>query len=310
MTLQQLQYVIAVDKHRSFAAAADSCGVTQPTLSKMIANLEEELDVRIFDRSSRRVEPTSIGRRIIAQAGHALREAARICEIVADTKTVLSGRLAMAVGPSIAPYILPQFIRVYSEDYPAVALKIEEQRPENMFASLLAEKIDMAIAAGGGSDSREGILEIPLYTEPFWVYLSESCLRSHPAFTPSDLSHESMWVMKEAQCLRESAFSFCKARDTGRRVYEAGNIETLVRVVDANGGFTIIPEMHLPLLSEARRANVRPLTGALSSSRRVALYIRSDYIRERMLNSVVATLRRVIPAHLHSPLLLKPRLTL
>ena len=242
MTLQQLQYVIAVDKHRSFAAAADSCGVTQPTLSKMIANLEEELDVRIFDRSSRRVEPTSIGRRIIAQAGHALREAARIREIVADTKTVLSGRLAMAVGPSIAPYILPQFIRVYSEDYPAVALKIEEQRPENMFASLLAEKIDMAIAAGGGSDSREGILEIPLYTEPFWVYLSESCLRSHPAFTPADLSHESMWVMKEAQCLRESAFSFCKARDTGRRVYEAGNIETLVRVVDANGGFTIIPE--------------------------------------------------------------------
>ena len=101
--------------------------------------------------------------------------------------------------------------------------------------------------------------------------------------------------MKEAQCLRESAFSFCKARETGRRVYEAGNIDTLVRVVDENGGFTIIPEMHLPMLGDRQRANVRPLSGDCLSMRRVSLYIREDYIRQSMLNTITKTLLRFMP---------------
>ena len=124
------------------------------------------------------------------------------------------------------------------------------------------------IAIGG--KSKDGIFEIPLYQEPFWVYLAENCRRKLPVFSPEQLSHENMWIMKEAQCLRESAFSFCKAKETGRRVYEAGNIETLVRVVDANGGFTIIPEMHIPLLNTQQKENVRPLAGDYGSRRKVS----------------------------------------
>lgn len=296
MTLQQLQYIVAVDKFRSFAKAADSCGITQPTLSKMVANLEEELDVRIFERNSRNVSPTAIGGRIVAQAVRTLMEAERIREIVAETRDSLSGEFKLSVGPSIAPYILPEFIRHYGEDWPGVSMSIEERRPENMLDALLAGTIDAAISSGGRG--RDGIFEIPLYEEPFWVYLSEQCRQGEPSFTPEMLSHENMWVMREAQCLRESAFSFCKARDVGRRVYEAGNLETLIRVVDTNGGFTIIPEMHLPLLSERQRMNVRPLTGQYRSMRRVSLYIRHDYVREKMLNSVVSALLKVIPRHL------------
>ncbi|MDY2916615.1 MAG: LysR substrate-binding domain-containing protein [Muribaculaceae bacterium] len=308
MTLQQLHYIIAVDKYRSFAKAAHSLSITQPTLSKMIANLEDELDVRIFDRSNRHVSPTAIGREIIAQAVRAVREAERIAEIVADTRSSLSGELNMAVGPSIAPYILPQFIRIYSEEYPQVALKIEELRPENMFEALRAERIDISVCTA--TEVREDLLEIPLYTEPFRVYLSDTCRQNHATFTPEELSHESMWVMKEAQCLRESAFSFCKARSAGRRVYEAGNIETLVRVVDANGGFTIIPEMHMALLTEAQRKNVRPLTGDFRSMRRVAMYIRRDYVRERMLGSVIAAIKRIVPAPMLDPYIRKDRISL
>ena len=308
MNLQQLHYIIAVDKFRSFAKAAENRGMTQPTLSKMIANLEEELDIKIFERSNKHVMPTAIGRKIIDQAICTVREAGRIREIVSDTKNSLTGELSMAVGPSIAPYILPQFIRVYSEDYPEVTLKIEELRPQNMFESLLTDRIDMAIASGG--NKRDGVLEIPLYNEPFWVYLSESCLNEHPAFTPEQLSNENMWIMKEAQCMRESSFSFCKARDTGRRVYEAGNIETLVRVVDANGGFTIIPEMHLPLLSDRQRKNVRQLSGDYLSMRRVSMYIRSDYIRERMINSVIASFKKIVPPHMTDPFIQKDRIRL
>ena len=127
------------------------------------------------------------------------------------------------------------------------------------------------------------------------VYLSEHCWRKLPVFRPENLEHEKMWVMKEAQCLRESAFSFCKARTKGRHVYEAGSIDTLIRIVDENGGFTIIPEMHLPFLSDKQRGNVRRIEGDHLSQRRVSLYIREDYIRQSMLNTITKTLLRFMP---------------
>lgn len=308
MTLQQLQYIIAVYRFRSFAQAADHCGVAQPTLSKMVAKLEEELDVRIFDRTSRSVEPTSTGEKIVKQAMKTVQEAARITEIVDDIRGGLSGDMRIVVGPSIAPYILPGFIRVYGAGFPDVRLSVEEMRPDGMFEALKKGAADIAVATSGYRSGE--IFEIPLYEEQFWVYLSKECRHRMPEFTPEQLSHESMWVMKEAQCLRESAFSFCKARETGHRVYEAGNIETLVRVVDENGGFTIIPEMHLPLLSDRQRENVRPLTGDCLSMRRVSLYIRHDYVRERMLNSVVSALTEVIPRRMLDPSILRRNLRL
>ena len=101
--------------------------------------------------------------------------------------------------------------------------------------------------------------------------------------------------MKEAQCLRDSAFSFCKARTKGQYIYEAGSIETLIRIVDENGGYTIIPEMHLPFLTEAQRSNVRAIDGNHVSERRISLYIKDDYIRERMLNTITDTLKAFMP---------------
>lgn len=299
ITLQQLKYIVAVNRHLSFAGAAEACGVTQPTLSSMVQKLEEELDVRIFDRTNRSVRPTATGTRIIAQAERTLAEASKIAELVAEEKGAVSGALALGVGPSVAPYILPEFIRHYIAEYPGVALSVEEMRSENMITALRHGLIDAGIAVSG--NAKEDIFEIPLYTEKFLVYLSESCLRKQTVFNPGDLEHENMWVMKEAQCLRDSAFSFCKARAKGRNIYEAGNIETLIRIVDLNGGYTIIPEMHLPMLTEAQRANVRRIEGDYQSQRRISLYIRHDYIRQSLLNTVTDTLRRFIPRGMLEP---------
>lgn len=299
MTLQQLRYIVAIDRHRSFAKAAEACGVTQPTLSGMLVKLEEELDVRIFDRTSKAVQPTDAGRRIIAQAERALQEADRIKEMVAEMKGEISGSLTLAIGPSIAPYILPGFIRHYLEDYPQVDLSIMEMKAEDMMNALLAGQVDAGIATSG--NRRQDIFEIPLYNEKFLVYLAESCWRKLPVFRPENLEHENMWIMKEAQCLRESAFSFCKARAKGRHVYEAGNIDTLIRIVDRNGGYTIIPEMHLPLLSEEQRANVRRIDGDHLSQRRISLYIKSDYIREHLLNTIPLTLKKFMPKAMLDP---------
>ena len=303
MTLQQLKYVVAIDSHHSFALAAEVLGVTQPTLSGMVGKLEEELGVRLFERTSRKVTTTTIGVRIARQARQILMEADRIREIVSESRGDISGPFRLVVGPSIAPYILPEFIRIYMSEHPEVGLSVEEMRPEAMIKSLRENLIDAGIATAGLR--MDGIFEIPLYTERFYVYLSESGRNKLPVFRPEELEHEQMWVMKEVQCLRESAFSFCKGRRGRRHVYEAGNIETLIRIVDANGGYTIIPEMHLPMLTEFQRLNVRSIDGDHLSLRRVSMYIREDYVRERMLNTVADTLRRFMPAGMMEPSVLR-----
>ncbi len=303
MTLQQLKYVVAIDRYRSFAAAADALGVTQPTLSGMIVKLEEELDVRLFERSSRRVVTTAIGLKIVEQARRVLMETDRIVEMVSESKGSVSGEFRMAVGPSIAPYILPDFIRIYLADYPEVSLSVEEMRPGTMINSLREATIDAGIATTGHAEG--GIYEIPLYTERFYVYLSDSCRRKLPVFLPEQLEHEHLWVMKEVQCLRESAFSFCKGRVGKRHVYEAGNIDTLIRIVDANGGYTIIPEMHLDALDERQRRNVRRIDGDHLSFRLVSMYIREDCVRERMLNAVCDTLKKFMPRGMMEPSVVK-----
>lgn len=293
MNLQQLRYIIAVNRFRNFAKAADACNVTQPTLSAMIVKLEEELDLRIFERTNKSVTPSNAGLKIIHQAESVLMEVDRISEILSEDKGLIGGRLNLSVGPTVAPYILPKFIKHYRKLYPTVDLSIEELKVEFMLDALLRGEIDAGIAIS--ENLRQGILEIPLYTEKFYVYLAESCWRKLPVFKPENLEHESMWIMKEAQCLRDSAFSFCKARAKGHRIYEAGSIETLIRIVDENGGYTIIPEMHLPFLTEKQRLNIRKIEGDHLSQRRVSIYIKEDYIRQRMLNTIVDTLKAYMP---------------
>ena len=270
MTLQQLRYITAIDSYRSFARAAEELGISQPTLSTLLQKLENELDVRIFDRSNKHVTPTAIGEKIIRQARLTLNEANRISELVNEEKCEVSGKFNLSVGPSIAPSL--------GQD-------------------------DTGVSISG--HIREGIMEIPLYTEPFWVYIAESCWRKLPVFKPEDLEHENMWIMKESQCLRESAFSFCKSRSTGKRIYEAGSIDTLIRIVDANGGYTIIPEMHLPMLTDRQRGNVRRIDGDFLSQRKVSLYIRHDFIRQQLINSMLKALTTFIPANMLDTRLLK-----
>lgn len=204
----------------------------------------------------------------------------------------------MSIGPTIAPYLLPKFIKHYRQYYPSVELTVKEMKADHMLEAILNGEIDAGIAIS--DNARQGVLEMPLYTERFYVYLAESCWRKLPVFKPENLEHENMWIMKEAQCLRDSAFSFCKARGKGHHIYEAGSIETLIRIVDENGGYTIIPEMHLPFLTEKQAENVREIKGDYLSQRRISLYIKDDYIRQRMPNTVADTLKSFVPARMMS----------
>lgn len=165
MNLQQLRYVIAVNCFRKIAKAVESCNISQPTLSVMLQKLEEELDVRIFERSNRSVIPTTAGEKIIRQAESVLIEVTRIGEIISEEKGQIGGKFALSVGPTIAPYILPRFIKNYRESFPSVELSIQELKVNFMLDAPIKGEIDAGIAIS--ENVCEDVLEIPLYTEKF-----------------------------------------------------------------------------------------------------------------------------------------------
>ncbi|MDO4511139.1 MAG: LysR family transcriptional regulator [Bacteroidales bacterium] len=292
MTLQQLKYVIAVNKHRNFAKAAEACEVTQPTLSAMLQKLESELNVRIFERTNKAVVPTPVGQKIIRQAEKTLSEAAVLEAIVGQEKDTVSGELNLSAGPTISPYILPAFIKAYNAAYPDVQLKIRDLKISSMLNALLDGSLDAGIGISG--NMRRGILEIPLYFDPVVAYVGSKA--------GAEKKKDFLWVMKEALSLRESAFSYYKADIERFHIYESSNLETLIRMVDTIGGRTVIPQMHIRFLSPEQRKRVVEMAGDENYPvRHFSLYVKSDYMREKMFNSLVTTLKRVIPAQLLEP---------
>lgn len=160
MNLQQMEYIVALDKYRHFVLAAEACGVTQPTLSAMIQKLEEELDVKIFERSRRSVIPTSIGVKIIRQAQTALNETQRIKEVVADETGAMNGSLHIGIVPTIAPYIVPDFIYHFQHTYPNMKLHLDERDNKGLLQELAYGNLDMIMTTS------------PLKALPYWKYRS------------------------------------------------------------------------------------------------------------------------------------------
>lgn len=290
MTLQQLKYIVAVNRFRNFARAADACSVTQPTLSAMLLKLEDELGVRIFDRTSKTVVPTTAGKKIVRLAERTLADVERIQCLVDEEKGRVAGELKLSVGPTIAPYILPDFIGEYTRMFPLVQLIVKDMKLSSMLNALLDGSIDAGIGIAG--NMRKGIKEIPLYTEPVLFYASSK-----------DTASEFMWVMKEALSLRESAYSYYREENNGRHIYEATSVDELVRMVDAHGGFTVIPSMHMRYLTPEQRRNIVTMSDEDLHERKVSLYVKSDDVREHLLTSITTILRQVIHPSMQSPTL-------
>ncbi len=294
MTLQQLEYMVALDRHRHFVQAAEACGVSQPTLSAMIQKLEEELGVRIFDRTKHPVEPTEVGRRIIRQAETALQEVHRISEQLDREKTQLAGELRLGVIPTVAPYLVPGFISAFRSEYPSVALTVEEMRTKMLLLQLHAGELDMAILSTPLDDP--DFLEIPLYYERFVAYFSPDEPHRDAVLEPGDMPPDHLWVLQEGHCARNQVFNFCHSTGVYNHTYEAGSIDTLIKIVDRNGGYTVIPELHLPFLTAEQQGNVEQIDPP--AVREISILIRRDYIRERMVNAVADVVKKLIPARM------------
>jgi LysR family hydrogen peroxide-inducible transcriptional activator len=296
MTLQQLEYIVAVDKYRHFVKAAEAQGVTQSTLSSMIQKLEQELDVQIFDRSAHPVRPTLEGEKILQQASVVLYHASQLHEMVLSERELETGEVKMGIIPTVAPYILPRLFKCIHQSHPHVSLHVSEARTSNIVERLQRAELDMALLAT--PLETDNLLEIPIYYERFLAYVSPSePVYQQQEIIAAEMPTRHLWLLQEAHCMRGQVMNICHRKSEYSSIYEAGSIDTLVKIVDENGGYTIIPELHAGLLSPAQQANVRPLVNP-EPVREISLVVRRDYVRERMLNIMASCVRGIIPEHM------------
>lgn len=297
MTLQQLEYIVAVEKYRHFAKAAESCHVTQSTLSMMIQKLEQELEINIFDRKTQPVEPTPIGVTLLAQAKVILYNAKQFKELALNEKEQESGKVTFGIIPTVAPYILPKLFNILQERNPNINLHVKEITTSEIINQLEKAEIDMALLATPLNNPN--LLEIPIYYERFFAYVSptEPLYNIINEYEMRHLPTDHLWILKEGHCLRNQVMRLCESESGFSTTYEAGSIDTLVKIVDTNGGYTIIPELHLDFLSEKQKANVRPIVNP-EPNREISLVVRNDYVKEKLLNVIARNISDTIPENM------------
>lgn len=292
MTLQQLEYIVALHHTRHFAKAAELCGVTQPTLSAMVQKLESELGVKLFDRTSQQVAVTSIGEKVVAQAMNVLAEARKVTELVEEESHSLKGTFRLGILPTIAPYLLPRFFPTLCHDHPELDLRVTELKTAEMKMALVQGDIDAAIMVNFEELSRFELT--PLYYEQFLAYVSrEDQLFDHCSIKTSDLDHESLWLLDEGHCFRDQLVKFCnlKAAQSSKTAYTLGSIETFMRIVEGGEGITFIPELALDQLTVQQKELVRPFALPIPTRQIVFLTLPSfvrHSVRQLLVSSIVA----------------------
>ena len=302
MTLQQLEYVLAVNDYQQFVKAAEMCSITQSTLSSMIKKLEDELDTVIFDRNSHPVKPTLAGESIVQQARVVLYHAHQLEEITLSERKKTTGHIRIGITPTIAPYIIPKMFQ-HIDSLEDVTMKASELHRDKIIEQLKNAELDMAIMSLPHKD--EQLLEIPLYKETFYAYVSPNDpLYQQSAICSNTMPRERMWVLKHEISFQLQVSEFCDQESERRSQYEAGNISTLLHIVRENDGFTAIPELHIPMLRKEDLKKIRQLVDPVPQ-RQVSLFVRKDYVREGLLNIVADGVKKIVPVHMIDPHLTK-----
>ena len=307
MTLQQLRYIIAIDHYRHFGKAAEACDLTQSTLSLMVKKLEEELDVRLFDRDAHPIATTEIGRKVIDRAKVVLYNAEQIAEMTRTEKEVLSGPLKIALISTVSPVLVPGLFKYFGRQYPAISLQTEEMLSSTIKDKLRKAEVDMGILVGPLNDP--DFLEIPLYHERFLAYVSPE----NPAFALDSIKTEILfgqpvWIIRDG--LRLLTPGDCPGTEfTYDRFFEGGRVGILIQVVNDNGGITVIPETHTNLIMFSQQRCLRPIVDP-QPTRTISLAIRSDFIHEAKLNAVADAVKHIIPGTLLEKTLCRQKLFL
>lgn len=314
MTLTELKYIVAVARERHFGKAADSCHVSQPTLSVAIKKLEDELELKLFERSSSEITLTTLGEQIVLQAQRVIEEAAQIKEIAKRGKDPLAGPLSLGLIYTIAPYVLPALMRQVIDRTPQMPLMLTESFTHKLLEQLRQGDIDCAILAEPFDST--GLATAALYDESYRVAVpSTHALAKQTSVSVTELESENLLLLGNGHCFRDHVLGVCpenRESHTGRglvgsasadgirRSFEGSSLETIKHMVAAGMGVTLVPRLSVPL--EARRSKTDALyvkylplklaKGEPEPTRRIVLAWRRSFTRYE----AIAALRNAIYA--------------
>lgn len=297
MNLQQLEYIVAVDRHRHFVTAAEHCHITQATLSMMIKKLEEELNSKIFDRSKHPVVPTETGAKIIEQAKVILKEAERLKNISETEQDAAVGELRVGIIPTLAPYLLPLFLQKFLARYPYIKLQISELTTDVIIERIKHNQLDAGILAIPLNDT--DLVEKPLFTEEFLIYSSQKLLSAKKKYLlPTDLDPDRLWLLEEGHCLRNQVINLCELKVNERNLHQfdlsATSIETLKKIVEMNEGVTILPQLSLSGLNKKQLQNIRQFKSPVPV-RKIGLVCFRYFVKEKLLTAVSDAIIHSLP---------------
>jgi len=295
MTISQLEYVLAVAKYQNFTEAAKHSFVTQPTLSMQIQKLEDELEIKIFNRKKKPIALTDIGKKIVDQAKTIVNESQRMNDIVDQQKGYIGGTFRLGIIPTIVPTLLPMFLKVFVKKYPKVNLIINELTTEEIVSQLINGAIDVGIAATPLEN--EAIKERVLYYEPFVGFIPENH-RLFPAenIAINDLEIGEILLLQDGHCFKDNIINLCNPPSTMVPKHfelESGNFTTLIKLAKEGLGMTLLPYLDSIELPEADLKFIRNFESPVPA-REVSLVYHKSQLKIQMVEALKTSIDSVI----------------
>jgi LysR family hydrogen peroxide-inducible transcriptional activator len=298
MTIQQLEYIVALDTYRHFVQAADHCFVTQPTLTMQVQKLEQEIGIALFDRAKKPLEPTVAGAPIIARIKSILLEINQLKSYVFNEKERLEGTYRIGIIPTVSPYLLPLFLQDFTTNYPEVNLQIREMQTVHIIEALKNGSLDIGILVTPLLDQH--LRELPIYQEPFLVYLNPTNpLLSEKTLEVSQLPGETLMLLEEGHCFREQALRICGAKSelTHRNfTLQSGSIEGLKNLVKKEVGYTLVP--YLSVVDEVDAQYIKRFISP-EPSREISIVTHKGFAKELLLEKLAECIQQNLPTALH-----------
>ena len=295
MTITQLKYVLSVAEYQNFTVAAEHSFVTQPTLSMQIQKLEDELGVKIFNRSKKPIELTEVGIKIVEQAKVIVDESNRILDIVHQQKGYIGGEFKLGIIPTVMPTLLPMFLQNFTKKYPKVKLIIEELTTEDIIRKLTDGHIDAAIAATPLEN--EAIKERPLYYEPFVGLIPQNHrLFNNKQITAEELEIEDILLLEDGHCFKDSILNLCRNHKIDNKKgfqLESGSFDTLINLSKEGLGMTLLPYLHTLDLNDVEKTHLREFTNP-PPAREVSLIYHKSQLKMQLIEALNKSIDGVV----------------
>lgn len=297
MTLVQLEYLISLETHKHFGKAAESCHITQPSLSMQVQKLEEELGVQVFVRTNP-VTITDMGLIVIEQAKKIMAEAGMMKQLIDQEKSTVGGTLKIGIIPTLAPYLLPLFVQSFIKKYPQVRLSVHELMTENIIRQLKNGSLDAGIMAT--PLKMPELKEDFLFHERFVAYVARNeRIFNKKYLLPNDIDVNKMWLLEEGHCLRTQVMNLCALQKDASIEkhfdYAAGSIETLKRFVEKNDGITLLPELATIDMSAGKKNMLRYFKNA-TPVREISIVTLKTFTKTRLVHILKDNIVDNLPA--------------